>query len=346
MAIAAGQQSFIRTFPCVSCGAKLSFAPGTRTLRCDHCGAENAIGEDDARVEELDLEAWLRSLQGTAEYVEEERVRCEKCGSEELLDGVHFASRCSFCGTALVSKSYAGRRVKPSSLIPFHVEAGAARAAFDKWLRWRWLAPGDLKRYARSDASLHGVYLPFWTYDCQTTSDYRGARGVRKDKSTSWSDVSGRVGHFHDDVLVMASRSLPPTITSALTRWDTAALVPYKPEFVSGFHAEAYQLGLAEAYPVARTMIDEKVRELVRREIGGDSQRIDSIDTRYGRFTFKHVLLPAWVSAYRYRDQVYRFVVNGQTGETDGESPLSAWKVALLAVALLFFLYVAFASGS
>lgn len=330
--------AFVRTFPCVSCGAKLSFAPGTRTLRCEFCAAENAIAEDDARVEELDLESFLKSLQGTVEHVEEERVRCAKCGAEELLDGVHFATRCSFCSTALVSKSYAGRSVKPRALVPFQVDAGAAQAVFQRWLRWQWLAPMDLKRYARNDASLHGVYLPFWTYDCQTATDYTGQRGTKKDKSTSWTSVSGHVGHFHDDVMILASLSLPASITGALDSWDTKALVPYKPEFVSGFHAEAYQVGLAESYPMARERIDRRIRQLVLRDIGGDDQRIETLTTRYGRFTFKHVLLPAWISAYRYRDKVYRFVVNAQTGETSGESPVSWWKVAgLVVLGLIFF---------
>lgn len=335
---------FIKTFPCVSCGAKLSFAPGTRTLRCEFCAAENAIAEDDARVEELDLETWLKSLQGTVEQVEEERVRCAKCGAEEILDGVHFATKCSFCGTALVSKSYAGRGVKPRSLVPFKVDARAAHAAFEKWLRRQWLAPSDLKRYARNDASLHGVYLPYWTFDCETATDYTGQRGKRKEKKTDWTSVSGHVAHFHDDVMVMASRSLPASLAGALEHWDTSALVPYKPEFVSGFHAEAYQVGLAESFAVAHQSIDRKIRELVRRDIGGDDQLIEQVQTRYGRFTFKHVLLPAWVSAYRYRDKVYSFVVNAQTGETGGESPVSWWKVAGLVILGLIFLWLWVAS--
>lgn len=339
MATVPAETAFIRTFPCVSCGAKLSFAPGTSTLRCSYCGAENAIAADDERIEELDLEAWLKSLQGTAEYVEEERVRCAKCGAEEMLDGVHFATKCSFCGTALVSKSYAGRHVKPRSLVPFRIDARGAHEAFRRWLRWRWLAPSDLKRYARTDESLHGVYLPYWTYDCETASDYEGERGRTRDKKTDWTPVSGRVEHFHDDVMVLASDSLPGSITGALQRWDTAALVPYKPEYISGFHAEAYRMGLAQSFPVARTLIDERIRELVRRDIGGDAQRITSVKTRYGRFTFKHVLLPAWIAAYRYRDKVYRFVVNAQTGEASGEAPLSWWKVAGLVVLALVLLY-------
>ena len=345
-AVARGPSSdFIRTFPCVSCGAKLSFAPGTAALRCTYCGAANDIPADESGVEELDLEAWLKSLQGTAEYVEEERVRCQKCGAEELLDGTHFATKCSFCGTALVSKSYAGRRVKPRSLVPFQVDSRAAHEAFQRWLRRRWLAPMDLKRYARTDESLHGVYLPFWTYDCETVSDYQGQRGTKREKTTSWTSVSGQVSHFHDDVMVLASRSLPDSVTGALRRWNTAALVPYKPEFISGFHAEAYRMGLAESFPLARATIDERIRELIRRDIGGDSQRIDSVETRYGRFTFKHVLLPAWVSAYRYRDKVYRFVVNAQTGETSGEAPLSWWKIAGLVVLALVILYFSEGGG-
>jgi hypothetical protein len=339
MNITAGQQ-FIKTFPCVSCGAKLSFAPGTGALRCDHCGAENAIPAEDAGVvEELDLEQWLKSLQGTAEYLDEERVRCEKCGAEEMLDGVHFATKCSFCGAPLVSKSYAGRHVKPRSLVPFQVDARAAHDRFRGWLRGRWLAPMDLKRYARTDESLHGVYLPFWTYDCETVSRYSGQRGTRRDKKTEWTSVCGEVRHFHDDVLVLASDALPSSITGALQRWDTRALVPYKPEYVSGFHAQAYRTNLAQSFPLARAVIDETIRTLIRRDIGGDDQRIDSVDTRYGRFTFKHVLLPAWVSAYRYRDKVYRFVVNAQTGEASGEAPLSWWKIAGLVVLALVLLY-------
>jgi LSD1 subclass zinc finger protein len=337
--------TFIKTFPCVSCGAKLSFAPGTTTLRCEYCAAENAIPADHTQVEELDLQTWLKALQGTAEYVEEERVRCEKCGAEEMLDGVHFATKCSFCGTALVSKSYAGRHVKPRSLVPFQVDSRRAHEAFQRWLRTRWLAPMDLKRYARSDESLHGVYLPFWTYDCETVSDYTGQRGRKRDKSVSWTPVSGQVSHFHDDVMVLASRSLPDSVSGALRRWNTQALVPYKAEYLSGFHAEAYRIGLAESFPRARAMIDAKVRELVYHDIGGDQQRIDSLETRYGRFTFKHVLMPAWISAYRYRDKVYRFVINAQTGEASGEAPISWWKVAGLVVLVLLFLYFTDGAG-
>jgi LSD1 subclass zinc finger protein len=340
MSLEAEAPAFIRTFPCASCGAKLSFAPGTEQLRCEFCGAANDIAGNADRVEELDLAAWLKSLEGRKDAPEQELQKCDKCGAEQRLEGALFASRCAFCGAGIVSKSYAGRLLRPRSIIPFQLDRRRAQEAFRDWLRWRWLAPRDLKRYAQSDASMMGVYLPFWTFDCQTSTRYSGARGTKRDKSTSWTEVTGRVEHFHDDVIVLASKSLPPGLQGAIGAWDTKALVPYQPEFIGGFQAEAYRVPLAEAYPIARSRIDSTIRWLVKKDIGGDDQRIDTLETRYGQFTFKHALMPAWVSAYRYRDRVYRFVVNAQTGDTSGESPLSWWKVAGLAIVGLVLLYL------
>jgi LSD1 subclass zinc finger protein len=332
--------AFVRVFPCTGCGAKLSYAPGTKVLRCEFCGTKNDIVESDARVEELDFATWVKALEGKQEVVEEEHVKCAKCGAEQNLPGSLFAGKCTFCGADIVSKSYANRRIKPRSIAPFQLDRPKAQDSFRHWLRWRWLAPNDLRRYAQTDAVLTGIYLPFWTYDCRTSSDYRGDRGEKRNKQTDWTPVSGHVDMFHDDVVVLASRSLPASLQGAIARWDTKALVPYQPDFVSGFQAEAYQIGLADSYPLAKKMIDERIRRAVRRDIGGDDQRIDSINTGYSDVTFKHTLLPVWISAYRYRDKVYRFLVNGQTGEACGESPVSWWKVAILVAIGLFFFWL------
>ena len=71
------------------------------------------------------------------------------------------------------------------------------------------------------------------------------------------------------------------------------------------------------------------IRLDVAQAIGGDQQRIQALDTRYGEIRCKPVLLPVWLSAFRFRDRTYRFVVNGRTGEVQGERPYSAGKIAL-----------------
>jgi LSD1 subclass zinc finger protein len=362
-----GSASFIKTFPCTGCGAKLSFAPGTRSLKCQFCGTANAIAENDARIEELDFETYLKALEGKQETFVEEHVRCEKCGAEQNLPSNVFASACSFCGAAIVSKSYANRRIKPKSIVPFKIDRAHAQDQFRKWVKGLWLAPGELKKYAQSDTGVTGTYIPFWTYDCHTSSDYRGERGEnyyedetyvsrnsageqvtqsRRVQRINWFPASGHVDFFHDDVLVMASQSLPRDLRGAAGQWNLkGGLVAYQPEFVSGFRAEAYQIGLREAFPLAKEQIDAQVYTLVRKDIGGDQQRVHDVSTQYSGITFKHVLLPVWISAYRFRDKSYRFLVNGQTGEVAGESPLSWQRVTLLVVAILIVVLVVIVLG-
>jgi DNA-directed RNA polymerase subunit RPC12/RpoP len=359
---AAQEDAQARTFPCRSCGAKLAFAPGTRSLKCEHCGAENEIaGQGDTAVAEHDFEAELAALEAKAETFEEEHVRCEGCGAEQTLPQDNFAGRCAFCGAPIVEKGYAKRLVRPQAILPFQVDRARAQESFRAWMRRRWLAPGDLKRYARSDSGLAGTYLPFWTFDCRTSSDYRGERGddyyttetyttrnaqgesvtqTRQVRHTRWTPAAGHVEAFHDDVLVMGSAAVPGDTQGALGRWDLNGLVPYRPEFVSGFQAVAYRVDLRAAFIVARGEIDERVADLVRRDIGGDHQRIHDVATRCSDIAFKHILLPVWSSTYRYRDKAYRFTVNAQTGEVTGESPLSAWKVAFLVLAILAVVFL------
>lgn len=356
-----GHAGFVRTFPCQGCGAKLSFAPGTTRLRCDYCGAENAFEADDGRVEELDFESYLASLEGREEKMAAEVVKCDKCGAQQSLPDNLFASACTFCASPIVSKGYASRLVKPRSIVPFQVDRRRAQDEFRRWVRGLWLAPGNLKRLAQSDAGLAGLYLPYWTYDCRTSSDYVGERGDdyyvdeavsvtdangrtttenRRRKQTKWTPASGHVERFHDDVVVMASKSISGAMRGAAMAWNLKGLVPYQPEYVSGFRAEAYQIGLRDGFPIAKQDIDARVHDLVRRDIGGDAQRVHQVATQYSDIKFKHVLLPVWISAYRYHDKVYRFLVNGQTGEVSGESPVSWAKVTLLTLAFVVLLVI------
>ena len=79
--------------------------------------------------------------------------------------------------------------------------------------------------------------------------------------------------------------------------------------------------------------MDRQIRRDIKFDIGGDRQKIDRIETQISQVTYKHVLVPLWLAAYKYRGKSYRFVVNGQTGEVQGERPWSALK--------LFFAFLA-----
>lgn len=379
----------VRAFPCKSCGAKLSFSPGSKALKCPYCAATNDIPDTDEAVEELSLEAWLAKLEGESETHQQEQIKCTNCGGEQTLAANLYASACTFCGTPLTSKSFAQRLIKPKSLVPFKVTKLQAQDKWRAWIKGLWLAPSALKNYAQSDGGIKGIYVPYWTFDAQTFTKYVGQRGddhsesyqTTNDKGeritetrtrTDWTNVSGNVSFFHDDVLVPGSASrydgaaaagrgsnsvaamksalvqnagavgskIVAQFSTSLRTWNTKELVPYQDEYITGFQAEAYQVGLKAAFVTGKQLIDGKVEQLVRADIGGDQQRISSINTQYSHLTFKHILLPMWVSAYIYGGKTYRFVVNGQTGEVQGESPKSGWKVFFLVCGILFVLFL------
>ena len=91
-------------------------------------------------------------------------------------------------------------------------------------------------------------------------------------------------------------------------------LEPYQPEYLAGFRSEAYTIELEDAFSEAREIMDRQILRDVKFDIGGDRQRIHNVDTRVSDVTFKHVLLPVWMAAYRYRGESYRFVINALTG--------------------------------
>ena len=190
------------------------------------------------------------------------------------------------------------------------------------------------------DTTLSGMYVPHWTYDASVTTEYTGQRGVHyyvpvstgkgtvMVRRTWWTPVGGVVENAFDDILVLASHSLPRTYMEKLEPWGLSDLVPFQNEYMSGFRAESYQIGLEQGFSEARGQMAEPIRRTIRYHIGGDEQIIQSMHPEFNDITFKHILLPVWISAYRYRNKPFRFLINARTGEVQGERPWSWIKIA------------------
>jgi DNA-directed RNA polymerase subunit RPC12/RpoP len=344
-----------RQFPCGQCGAELKFEPGTAALTCPYCSHQTVIPQSEEQIEELDYHAALADLATRTDTSEQARVHCDGCGAEVDAPATTTALSCPYCDSPIVRAPVTARTMRPKSLLPFKVERPAARDAFRAWVRGLWFAPNALKRYAELNDRITGMYVPYWTFDTLAVTFYRGERGddywvtqtytttengrrvtrTRQVRKTRWRSVSGTVWNDFDDVLVLATRSLPTACADRLDPWDLQNLAPYADEYLSGFRAESHQVSLDEGFEVAKEKMQPAIDATIRRDIGGDHQRIHSRRSRYDRLTFKHILLPVWVSAYRFRNRVFRFLVNGRTGEVQGERPYSVAKILAAVVAAI-----------
>ncbi len=337
-------------FPCAKCGADLRFRPAMQTLRCDYCAHVNAIPQSEDEIEELDFREWIAKASDDSGTEDVVVLSCGTCGAQPEVDAGVTSLECPFCGSAIVRQGESKRLIKPWGVLPFIVERRDGRTLFRKWLKGLWFAPSSLKRGASIETKLHGVYLPYWTFDSKTVTVYRGKRGTVRTRGygknrrtyTSWRSVSGTVLHAFDDVLVRGSRSVPEKLADELEPWDLGSMKPYEDAYLAGFRAEAYAIDLREGFGRATSLMDGVLRAKVERDIGGDRQRITSMKTEHRGVTFKHILLPIWISAYRYNGKSYRFLINGRTGEVQGERPWSWVKISAAVLAGLAVVGIAF----
>lgn len=339
-------------FSCEACGARLEYRPGSDDLQCAHCGQTRPIARHRG-FGTHDLATALtraRKLSPAALVPGGTPVRCDGCGAHTVIPGQ--ASRCPFCRSPVVVEVGAlGELFAPESVLPFTIDRRRVRAAFAEWVSGQWFAPSDLVELARAEEP-DGVYIPYWSYDADTTTDYTGLHGThymetvhtkhgpREEQRTRWQPAEGRVELHVAEVLVCASTTMPRELIRPLEPWDLEELRGFEAGYLSGFTAERYSVGLADGLKAAEELMDGNISGAIRKDIGGDAQQILTKNVRVHGVRFKHLLLPMWISSFRYRDRVFRFVINARTGEVQGERPWSVIKVvcAMLVLGLALLL--------
>jgi predicted RNA-binding Zn-ribbon protein involved in translation (DUF1610 family) len=340
-------------FKCPNCGAPTKFSPAFGKLKCDFCGSVFPIEESVEEIKEFDYSAALEKLDINHKELHEKEVKCTNCGSSFDLSPYSISTLCPFCGTPAIVDFV--HDITPQSIIPFILTQEKAKERFKKWVGSLWFAPSALGKYFRENEKLKGYYLPYWTYDSDTRSVYSGQRGdvyyvtVRRtvvengrqrtirtqEPRIRWTAVSGRVGMAFDDVTIGATHTISRVIIDALAPWDTTKLKPFDERYLSGFESEEYTIGLDNGFEFAKAKMRVSIEQLIRRDIGGDQQQIMSVNTDYDNVTYKNVLFPVWTATFKYKEKLYRYAINAQTGKISGEHPYSYVKIALAVLAAM-----------
>lgn len=336
-------------FACPACGAEAHWNPTKLALVCPYCGTTSPMEgppSDAVEIKEHDLVSALRSLPEDKRGWKAAKVsvRCQSCEAISVFDPEKVAQRCEFCGSAqIVPYDQIKPPISPESLLPFKVDQSVVRDSIRSWYGSRWFAPNRLKKAALTD-TLHGVYLPYWTFDAlvdadwtaesgyyyYTTETYRDSNGrtqTRRVRHTRWESSAGHLEHFFDDELVCASKGVHSDLLNKVEPFPTQQLTPYSPSFLAGWTVEQYQLDLIGAATHSRDRMEGKIRSMCASQVPGDTHRNLRVSARFHNQTFKHVLLPVWFVSYNYGAKAYQVVVNGITGQIAGEHPYSFWKI-------------------
>lgn len=335
-------------YPCSKCGANVEFAPGTTVLQCPYCGAQTPLQPTGVRVREHAYAEFAGLPRKPVTTLAPHVFQCRGCGA--VTESDKLSDRCQFCGAPLVADGAEGDMVTPEAVLPFELDQVRLREALRKWASSRWFAPSGLKKVTAAESS-RSTYLPHWTYDAETVSAYQGERGdhywetetytengetkTRQVQRTSWHPVRGLVDRGFDDVLVVGTSKVAPKHLAALEPWPLPSAEAYRPEYLAGHETLRYDVEPEQGLTEAKKTMHSVIQEDCRRDIGGDEQRVHSVETEYRDVMFKLMLLPVWVACYLHAGKTYNILVNGRTGEVAGERPYSAAKIAAAIVLAL-----------
>lgn len=341
---------------CVNCGAELKYKPGSSVIKCGYCNHEEAIEVSQTTFEELELQPYLEKMGGQSHTEKISMLHCKTCGANQHIEENYKSLHCVYCSQPLiVEDAHLEDWILPGAVLPFQLTHTQSHTIFKKWVNGLWFAPNKLKRAALDPEKTKGLYVPYWTFDAELSGAYIGQRGdyyyvtesytttvngksvrrTRQVRKTRWTYASGTINGFIDDTLISASEKKSNSLPLKITKWNLEQLETFNSSYLAGFITEKYTLSLEDGHLKSNQKAKEIATSWAKQDIGGDTQRVSSLDMNLAQETFKHILLPVYISSYVFNNKKYHFYVNGQSGVIQGDRPYSFWKIFFLVLAVL-----------
>ena len=356
----------IKNYKCPSCGAPLVFDGKSQNLHCDSCGNDFSVetmeqldGAENAasKQSKYDWEYYEPRSFDDAEDTGFSSYSCPSCGAEIVGDKTMGASVCPYCGNAAVIEGQFEGTLRPDYLIPFKIDKKQAVKLFEEACLKAPFLPDEFKDKKKIE-EMSGIYVPFWTFDCDCSADITyNAQMVR-----TWSDSnynytrtdyyklfrSGNVDFAN--VPVDASKKAEDRFMDSAEPFDYNEAVEFNPAYLSGYFADKYDVSADDSIERANKRIKRSVERAFEKTIGGYvNAAADTSSVRASNRKIRYSLLPVWMLNIKYEGQMYKYVINGQTGKVVGDYPVSKSKrrkyfitryvISLAAAALIYYIF-------
>lgn len=347
---------------CPNCGSELKFLPGTYLLKCISCDSEfniESLGTGKLDEEEVDLAKTLELIKkSSVEDKIQRRIHCQDCGGLIILNERCISTTCPFCGShRVVEDAKSQPIVKVNGVIRFAFGEDYVEQEFIKWIKKRPFAPKKLKS-GIIKPSFSGYYIPFYTFDANTISNYTAYRGdyyyvtrtihskngtrVVSERHTKWTYKYGTVNLNFDDVLINGTNNSLSNLVSKIDSFDFNKLEKFQEKFLLGYYSEMASLSLEDGFNSAKKIMVNKIRSHCINDIGGDTYKDLKFSTNFTDVTFKQIMAPIYNGHYMYKNKKYNFICNGQNGKFVGNNPISAIKVGILVFSIILLIVIIF----
>ncbi len=346
----------LHTYKCPSCGAPLKWEPNAGRIACEYCKGNFSVEEVEAFNQELQAKEAVAEAEqaatagsgpdnasgpeesgpGESDQGQLKTYVCNSCGAELVTDASTSATFCYYCHSPLLLVDRLSGKFKPDRVIPFQISREKAQETFRAWASKKKYAP----RGFSSDSQLEkmtGVYLPVWLAKVNNSLDFQGQGRVTKRldsqrESIETYDISRQGDLALDNLLQTAFTTgdkIKPEAFESIANFHWEDSVPFSPAYLSGYYAELWSVSPEEAGQAAT----QRSQDLAHNELlAALHAQYDSFNLARDAVAAKldnldYVLAPAWALTFKFGQDTYLYVMNGQTGQIYGEVPLDKSRV-------------------
>ena len=349
---------------CKQCGGQLIYIPNTLLLRCNHCSSEEAIELSKHKL----LSHQYDSTEPKEEnYSTETIISCSSCGAQFPTSSL--SDSCPYC-TSVFSNNKTQTQVAIDAIIPFKIKKEQAAENIKHWVSKISFAPNRLKQEFSKIEKLKGVYVPYYLVNTETQVTYKAKCGTKTllSNKTHWTSHKGTLKTSLSSIALLGTSSIPSCFPDKTNpeyyfdeiyaepwnnNWNWENQLPFHKDFLSGYISEIPKHSFAEILNLNelkfKQLIEIKVEKWLEKKECCDTVIVNDFTFTHQNISYRLILLPVWLSSFRFRNRLYQIAVNRQTGIVVGNRPYSKIKFVLLwvlVIALIFFLIYIFATES
>ena len=314
-------------FKCRACGAPLAFDGATGKLCCDFCGSSFDPSEyelqEPAAAESGTQEGQWGAAEGMKAYV------CPSCGAELICDNSTAATSCPYCGNNAVMPGQFSGIHKPEFILPFKITKNQAMQALKEHYKGKFLLPKAFKT-ENQVKKIQGVYVPFWLFDrdAEGSAEYEATK-VKSHREGDY--VITETQHYQvrrggnisfRKIPVDASSKMPDDYMDSIEPYDYGELKEFSAAYMPGYLADKYDVERKDASSRADLRCENSRESALKNTISGyDTVNLASKQIHVTPRQAHYAMLPVWLLSTKWRDKIYLFAINGQTGKLVGDLP-------------------------
>lgn len=339
-------------FKCPCCGGTLNFDNKSQNIICPYCDSQFSAEDlkaytDDLAEDSKEDTSWDESM--VQAYTSEEMkgmkiYTCNSCGGEIICEETTSSTICPYCNNNMVVTKEVSGDLKPNYIIPFKKDKFFAIDAFKKHLRKKPLLPSSFSKISTIEET-KSLYVPFWIFDADVTGKVR----FKGEKTREWSDANyeyketkyyslvrgGGVGFQH--VPVDGSKKMEDQLMESIEPFNWSETEPFNVAYLAGYAADRYDVSKEETFGRATERFRQGTAVAFQRDIHGyENVRPEDSNLQFSNTEARYALYPVWILNVKWKDQNFRFGMNGETGKIAGNLPISPLRVILFF--LTFFL--------